>query len=331
MKRHRVLVVGVGSIGERHLRCFQATQRVEMAFCEPNENLRHTIAERYSIESYASLDAALDGAGQFNAALVATPAPLHIPIATRLADAGVHLLIEKPLSTSLEGIDGLQGVVARKRLTVGMAYVLRAHPLLRSMHDAIASGRFGRPLQVVSVSGQHFPTYRPAYRQIYYTDRAMGGGAIQDALTHGVNAVEWLVGPADLVMADAAHQKLEGVEVEDTVHVLARHGQTLASFTLNQYQAPNENTITVVLERGTARIEFHAGRWMSITEPDTPWKEELTFKSERDTLFVNQANRFLDAIEGKNPVDCTLDEGIQTLRVMLAILDATNCRCHIRV
>ena len=182
---------------------------------------------------------------------------------------------------------------------------------------------------MVSVSGQHFPKYRPAYRQIYYADRAMGGGAIQDALTHGVNAVEWLVGPANSVIADAAHQSLEGVEVEDTVHVLARHGQVLSGFTLNQYQPNNENTITVVLERGTVRIEFHAGRWLSMIEPDTPWKEEMTFSGERDTLFVNQANNFLDAVEGKCSVDCTLEEGIHTLRVMLAILESTDRACRV--
>ncbi|MBN1491610.1 MAG: Gfo/Idh/MocA family oxidoreductase [Phycisphaerae bacterium] len=324
MKSHRVLVIGVGSIGERHLRCFHTTGRAELTFCEPNETLRRTIAERYGVEGYGSLDAALAAGRTFEAAVIATPAPSHIPIATRLAEAGLHLLIEKPLSTSLDGIDALEAAIARRGVTVAVAYVLRGHPVLRAMRAAIASGRFGRPLQVVAVSGQHFPKYRPAYREIYYTRHATGGGAIQDALTHSVNAVEWLVGPIDAVAADAAHQCLEGVEVEDTVHVLARHGDTLSVFTLNQYQAPNENTITVVAERGTARMEYHNGRWCSMTEPDTPWHEEMTFAGERDTLFVNQANAFLDAVEGKGPVDCTLAEAVHTLRVMLAILGSSQ-------
>ena len=76
----------------------------------------------------------------------------------------------------------------------GVAYVYRAHPALMEMKQALDHGRFGRPLQVVAVSGQNFPFYRPAYRQTYYADRATGGGAIQDALTHVVNAAEWLVG-----------------------------------------------------------------------------------------------------------------------------------------
>ena len=63
----------------------------------------------------------------------------------------------------------------------------------------IRSGRFGEPVQIVATCGQHFPHYRPAYRDTYYRDRRTGGGAVQDALTHIINAGEWLVGPALLL------------------------------------------------------------------------------------------------------------------------------------
>src|SRR5262249_40655674 len=170
----------------------------------------------------ANLDDAL--AGRPTAAVIATPAPLHVPLSLRLAEAGIHLLIEKPLSTSLEGVDRLRQVVARPGGGAAVAYVYRVLPGLAGMRAALVEGRFGRPVQLVAVCGQHFPTYRPAYRTIYYTDRAQGGGAIQDALTHVINAGEWLIGPVDRVLADAAHQILEGVEGEDTVHVLTRQG-----------------------------------------------------------------------------------------------------------
>ena len=201
-----------------------------------------------------------------------------------------------------------------------MAYVYRANPVLRAMKEAIASGRFGRPVQVIAACGQHFPTYRPAYRETYYRDRATGGGAIQDALTHMFNAAEWLVGPIDRLLADAAHQVLEGVDVEDTVHVLTRHGRVLGCYSLNQYQAPNEMTITVVCEQGTARFENHRNRWRWMTRPDEPWHDEPHAPLPRDALFIHQANAFLDALEGHAPPLCSLEEGIQTLRVNLAAL-----------
>jgi len=320
-----VLIVGVGSIGERHLRCFQTTGRVRLSLCDTNEDLRRRVAEQYGISrTYADLEAAL--ADRHHAAVIATPAHLHVPMAIRLAEAGTHLLIEKPLSTGLEGIDRLKEEVRTRRLVAAVAYVLRGHPALEAMKREIDSGRFGPPVQLVATAGQHFPTYRPADREIYYTDHATGGGAIQDGLTHVLNAGRWLVGPIDSLVTDAAHQVLEGVEVEDTVGLLARHGSVLASYSLNQHQAPNEWTISVVCRRGTARFELHRHRWRWMIKPDDPWHEESFGPIERDSLFVAQANAFLDCVEGTRAPVCTLDEGIETLRANLAALASVRER-----
>lgn len=324
MASHRLLIIGVGSIGERHLRTFLATGRAEPAVCEPNAQLRRTVAERYSVgRTYDSLDAALaDKPRAFDAAVICAPSHWHVPMARQLAEAGVNLLIEKPLSTSFEGIDELISLIERKKLIAAVAYTYRSHPALRSMKEAIDSGRFGKPVQLVSVWGQHFPKYRPAYRQTYYSRHETGGGAIQDVLTHAINAGEFLVGPVDTLMADAAHKVLEGVEVEDTVHVIARQGNVLACYSLNQHQAPNESSITVICERGTARFELHNARWLSMSEPGGEWKVEFQFSMERDDIFVHQANLFLDVLEGKAPPACTVEAGLQTLRVNLTVLDA---------
>src|SRR5262249_51097583 len=113
-RRHRVLVVGVGSIGERHLRCFLSTGRADVNFVEGQPALRQTIADRYGIaKPWESLDQALESPPEV--AVICTPAPLHISQATLLAEGGAQLLIEKPLSTTLAGIDELKQVVARRK------------------------------------------------------------------------------------------------------------------------------------------------------------------------------------------------------------------------
>lgn len=314
-----VLIVGVGSIGHRHLRCFTRTGRAKLSICETNVPLREQIAAQYGVErTYTHLGDAL--ADRPDCAVITTPAHLHVPMAQRLAEAGVHVLIEKPLSTSLDGLDRLAATIASGNITAVVAYVLRAHPVFQSMQAAITSGRFGAPVQLTATCGQHFPTYRPAYREIYYNNRATGGGAVQDALTHILNLGQWLIGPADRVLADVAHQMLEGVEVEDTVHLLSRHGQAMASFALNQYQAPNEATITVVCREGTARYEAHRQRWRWTTVPDEPWHDEQGLPLERDDLFVRQAEAFLDAVEGRRAPLCTLAEAVHTLRINLSAL-----------
>lgn len=329
---HSVLIVGVGSIGERHLRCFQATGRAEVAFVEINDTLRATISQRYGVRGFADLkdaiadrpDLSQSKAPGASVAIVATPANRHIEIATRLAEANFHLLIEKPLSTSTDDIELLARIVNERGLVVGLAYVYRCFPALAAMRDALLSGRFGKPVEIVAVSGQHFPTYRPAYRDTYYTDHATGGGAIQDALTHVLNAGEWLVGRIERLVADADHRVLDGVTVEDTAHVLTRQGEVLGSYSLNQHQAPNESTITVICERGTVRWESHNQRWRWMIHPDEPWHDEPYDPQPRDAAFVTQADRFFDAVDwGTKPL-CSLDEGLQTLRVNLAALESVK-------
>ncbi len=326
--KKKVLVIGVGSIGERHVRCFQNTSRAEVSICEVNDSLRSTVGQRYEIENqFQDLNTALENS--HDAAVIAVPAHLHMPISQQAADAGLHLLIEKPLAVSPEGVAKLQRTVADKALVASVAYVYRAHPALAAMKQALDAGQFGKPVQLVAVSGQHFPTFRPAYRDTYYRDRATGGGAIQDALTHVLNAGEWLIGPIDRLVADAAHQVLEGVEVEDTVHLVARQGEVLSSYSLNQHQAPNEGTITVICERGTARFEFHRHGWRWMTEGE--WQASPPVDIERDTLFIRQADAFLDTIEKKVKPLCSLDEGLQTLHVNQAALASVEQQQWIRI
>ena len=91
--QHHVLVIGAGSIGERHVRCFLATGRARVSFAELREEPRAEVAQRYpAARAFDSLEAALDA--RPTAAVIATPAPLHVPQATQLAERGVQVLIE---------------------------------------------------------------------------------------------------------------------------------------------------------------------------------------------------------------------------------------------
>ncbi|MCA9013331.1 MAG: Gfo/Idh/MocA family oxidoreductase [Planctomycetaceae bacterium] len=326
----QILIIGGGSIGERHLRCFLRTGRAEVALCDVNESLRSGVAARYNVaQTFASLSDALKAT--FDAAVICTPAHLHIPMAIDIARQNMGILIEKPLSTSLDHIDELQKETEARGLSVSVAYVLRHHPALVAVRQCVLSGTYGRPVQIVFTGGQHFPFYRPAYRDTYYTRHATGGGAIQDALTHIVNAAEWIVGPVTRLVADAEHFLLDGVDVEDTVHLITRHDTIMGAFSLNQHQAPNETTLTVICERGTVRYEAHAARWLTCTEPNSAWKVEEEFRIERDDMFLNQAHAFLDQLDGKAAPACSLSEARQTLFVNLAELKSIESGSWIRL
>ncbi len=321
---HHVIVVGAGSIGHRHIRCFLGTKRTAVSFIEPRKEIRQEIESLYpEVNSFASLDEVVDW-NHYNAAVIATTAPQHLPHASAMLNRGLDVLIEKPLAIDLSEAEAFLATAEEQDKVVAVAYVYRANPLLVQMRDAILSGEYGKPLEFIAYGGQHFPTYRPAYRESYYRSHETGGGAIQDALTHLFNVGLWLMGPMERIVVDAEHQVLDGVEVEDTVHALARHQDGgMASYVLNQHQPANEMTITVVCERGQIRMENHRQRWGVCTAPDTAWQNfTLPAPLYRDELFVRQANLVLDAVEGNAAPQCDLRDGLQTLRMNVAAISS---------
>jgi predicted dehydrogenase len=114
--------------------------------------------------------------------------------------------------------------------------------------------------------------------------------------------------------------------VEDTVHALARHGRVMGCYSLNQHQAANESTISVVCSRGIVRFEYHKHRWRWAAEPGAEWHDESFDALERDSLFVHQAQAFLDLLDAEARPLCSLQEAVQTLRVNLAILASAEKR-----
>jgi predicted dehydrogenase len=317
-----ILVVGGGSIGERHVRCFQQIG-CDVALCETLDARRREVAERYHLRrAYASIaEAVAASEGEpWHGIIVATPAHLHVAHAIALATATSALLIEKPLCTQLDEVARLRSALADK--VVQVAYVLRHHPAVQRVRAMLADGEIGELHQVTLVAGQHFPTFRPAYRDIYYAHRETGGGAVQDAATHLFDLLQHLAGPLDWIFCDYAHQELPGVEVEDTVHLLGRSGRVLVSLALNQFMAPNETHLQLNGSRGSLGIRLHEHRAGMFLHGDDAWTWTEPLIAERDDLFRAQAESFLTAAVGQHPPLCSLDEAERTVRVNLAALES---------
>ena len=313
-----VLVVGGGSIGERHLRCFRQLG-CTVALCDTSPAIRQQLTERYHlVRTFDSVAAA--AAETWYGVVICTPANLHVEHALQLAPATSALLIEKPLATSLEDAERLRQLSADKVIQV--AYVLRHHPATQHVRQLLEEGVIGPLREITVVAGQHFPTFRPAYRDIYYARRESGGGAVQDAATHLFDIVQHLAGPLDWLFCDYAHQELPGVEVEDTVHLIGRASreQVMVSLALNQFMAPNETHVKLNGSRGSLAIRFHEHRAGMFLHGDNEWTWTEPLVEERDDLFRAQAEAFLAAAVGQTPPLCTLDDGLQALAVNVAAL-----------
>jgi predicted dehydrogenase len=324
MPDHSTLVIGCGSIGERHLRCFLATRRTAVTACDTNPALLQSIASKYSVPTRSTWETAL-AERAYDTVVVCTPAPFHVPMACRALDSGMHVLIEKPLSHSLAGIDELLTARERSGRFVAVAYVFHQFPFLAEARAFIARGELGPVLHASLVSGQPFHRLRPGYATTYYRRRDTGGGAVQDALTHSANWLESVLGPTESVMCECAHQAIPEVDVEDTALISARHaGGALTSYSLNQFQAPNETTLQLNTASGSVRVEFHEQRWGVFRQSDPVWRWHAVPVADRDAHFIAQANAFLDGVEGRPANVCGLEAAIQTLRFNLAALASAD-------
>lgn len=326
---HSILVVGCGSIGERHLRGFLNTHRTRVAGCDVSATLRERMQQTYGVPTRDNWEAAM-ASGDFTAAAICTPAHLHVVMAQRALASGLHVLIEKPLSQSLDGVTELLGEHRLSRREAALAYNYHIYPFLREAREYLKSAPLGPVQEVAVVSGQPFHLMRPAYAQTYYKNHHTGGGAIQDALTHLANWVESVVGPTDSVYCECAHLALPGVQVEDTVHICSQHRGVLVSYALNQFQTPNETSMLFNTLGGSVKIEFHRHRWGTFSSSDRDWHWREHPAVERDTHSLAQANAFLDQIEGKSAQLCSLEAGAQTLRFNLAALASASAGQRVR-
>ncbi|NLC59015.1 MAG: Gfo/Idh/MocA family oxidoreductase [Armatimonadetes bacterium] len=318
--KHDVLVVGAGSIGERHTRCFLQTGRAAVAVCEPRADRLAALAAAYPLAAtYSCWEQVPFSAGQV--VVVATPAPLHEPMATRALAAGCHVLVEKPLTLDVAAAERLQAAAERAPGVSGTAYVYRSLALVAALKARLEAGEIGPVRHVLGVMGQEFPRYRPAYAEVYYRDQATGGGAIQDALTHSVNLVQWCLGLETHVCCQADHLVLPWVTVEDTVALtLRRSGVFLVSLTLNQFQKNNDLQLDFAGERGTLRLDLRTQRLGLNRGEEWEWSDP--YPAERDTPFIRQAHHFLDAVEGQRAFACSIAEGVETVRTITAALES---------
>lgn len=302
-----------------------ATRRVKLALVSERKEIRAT-AESHHILHFNNIDEALRFG--VDAIVIATPPPSHIPLALLALSRDKHVLIEKPLSNSLVQVKQLTEALKASAANASVAYVLHFSPLLKAVREFLAGFPLGPILQVNMVAGQDFPSARPKtaapYHSTYYRDRSTGGGAIQDDLTHYVNWIESIIGPTDTVICDCAHLAVPKVEVEDTVHVMARNSGTLVSYSLNQFQAPGESMIQFNGIDGSLRLELHANRYGVFRRNQNTWNWTQLPKPVPLSDFLLQAHAFIDQIEGRPHPLCSIETAVATLRFGLAAIASAD-------
>jgi len=318
----RILVVGAGSIGLKHLRAFRAVGlEVELAVIDPRPEARIRASELGAEALHTDWDST--DLSLFDGVVICAPPPLHVPYVMRCLKEGIPVLSEKPLSHAWDGVKELVETSQRAGVPPsGVAYVRRYHPLHEHIRSMLSENEFG-PIHVLRMNvGQPFAIYRPDYRQIYYSSREQGGGCILDFASHFIDLAQWYLGPIDSIKGYAGHLSLEGVEVEDTASLAFRFaGGALGSLHINQYQPLNENLIDLCGPESVVRIVepgFSCYVWRKGIEE---WEKLPTEQADYSDALRRQAAAFLAAIDGGSPMRTSIAEAAHTLRLCLEVLD----------
>ena len=213
-----MLIAGCGSIGKRHARVLGTLGLRDIRVCDPSDQQRRSLLEQVpSVKTYDSLAAGL--ADRPDAVLICTPPAVHVPMAREAIEAGCHVLTEKPLSDSTDGIDALAALAERHRKKVMVALCFRYHDGLLKAKDYLDSGRIGRLVSVRALMGESLPDVRPDYRSLF---SAKEGGAFD--LVHDVDLAIWYAGqPVRSVHCVCGSYSDIGIEV-------ARCGRDLDGF-----------------------------------------------------------------------------------------------------
>ena len=300
-----VLVIGGGSIGERHVRNLQSLGVEIQAVVEPNQ-ARWPTFRTLGAPCYEDAVAAVE-ATKPEAVFVCSPPAWHLEHARLALSAGAHLFIEKPISHSLDGIADLIASAAAQRRAVHVGYNLRFHGPVRRMKELVDDGTLGRVLCVQARFGQYLPDWRPTtdYRRGYITDASAGGGIILDA-SHEIDYARWLLGEIDGVSAVAGHLSDLEMQTEDfaALHLRSRDG-AYAEIHLDCIQRGYDRGCRVIASKGTAVWDF-GGPLRYVREGEKQWNEE-PFSDQVNDMYVAQSRYFMKMIAENPNVDSARD------------------------
>lgn len=312
----RILIVGCGSIGERHLRVFKQLG-VTAIPCEPRAERLSEISQRYGCEEgYRSLDEA--NLSTFDGAVICTAPSSHIDLARRIVEAGLDVLIEKPLSNLLTDVESFIEFAAARGRVAAVGYVLRFHPGIEAVKSLLDEGAIGEILCARLKAGTNFAKGRPDYRRTYFAQVETGGGIILDG-SHEIDYLLWFL-QDEAVEVSCMYGRLGRMEIEteDTAELLLRFRRgALANVHVNYIQRQYSRYCELIGASGTIRWEYETGQVEIFREETGSWQVSR-HPFERDDLFRKQAANFLGAIRGEEGVRVPVRDGLRVLQICLA-------------
>lgn len=326
----KFLIAGLGSIGRRHMRNLVALGEKDIVlFRTRKATMPEDELAGYPVET--NFGEAIRK-HKPDAVIVANPTSLHLDIAIPAAEAGCAILLEKPVSNSLERMGVLEKAAQKSGSKILVGFQFRYHPTLNKARELIEAGALGKVLTVHAHWGEYLPNWHPweDYRQSYAARADLGGGVIV-TLTHPLDYLRFLLGEVESLWSFNGHISPLEVDVEDMAEIGLKFASgAVGGVHLNYFQRPPVHRLEIVGTNGTLRWDNADGVLHSETLPavfgsyaaqqPAPVSESFSPPEgfERNQLFLAQTKHFIEVAAGKAQPICTLTDGVRALQMALA-------------
>ena len=293
----RIFVVGLGSIGRRHL-------SIARGLGHEAEGGRLTEAEPFAPE----------------VVVIASPTSAHLEGLRWAVEHGAHAYVEKPLSASVDGVAETLAAARNAGLTVAVGYNLRFHPALEAIREAVRAGRIGRLLTARAEVGHYLPDWHldVDYRTSYAARAELGGGALL-TLSHELDYVRWIAGEVESTYGVFTRVSTLELDADDVAEVICRHeGGPVSSIHMDFLDRSYNRRCRWVGELGTIAWEW-GGPVRVLPSGETLWEDELF---DLEGTYAAALQDFVAASETETSPRCTGEDGLRTLELCEALLVA---------
>jgi len=316
----RVGVVGVGSMGQNHARVYSEIADL-VGVVDANANVGNAVASRTSCGFFPSVKELVDAGVE--AASVAVPTNLHVKVALELIDAGVHILVEKPLAPT---VAEARAIVDRARdagVVLAAGHIERHNPVVAFVREALAAGEFG---DLVTAS---------ARRVSNFPDRVRDVGVIMDLGIHDVDVLRFVVGTeVDSVYASGG-RKVHGT-FEDHATVLMNFDNGVTGFVEVSWLTPMKvRKFALTCLKNFVEVDYMdqtvtvSSSTLGPLDPFNLFHIPLEYHTQRIQVRREEPLRrelqdFLDAVERGRPPLVTGTDALETLRIAEAAAESAR-------
>ena len=314
----KILVVGYGSIGKRHVSNLLDNTKAEIIIYTKRKKLKFSSK---NVKIIDSLDKALKENPTIG--FITNETAYHIPIAIKLARAGLDLFIEKPLSNSTKGIKTLQRIVKEKKLIVQMGFHMRYHKCILKIHELLEQKKIGKIISGQVENASYLPDWHPYedYRKGYAAKDKLGGGIVLTQI-HEIDYLYWFFGkPRSIYSVTGKFSDLE-ISADDYSSSIIKFKKNITTEMHLDFFLGHEYKRCKI--KGTKGIIFWNSVYNEVKFFDSKkknWKIILKLKNfKRNDMYVDEIKYFLKCVKNRKKPMNSLDEGIDTMEIALNII-----------